>query len=145
LYEIGKIITNALQQDADLAFLGLTIWREARGQSQECQRGVAYSILNRCRKRDQDIMAVVFAPLQYSSLTYKRDPQLTTWPKSSDPSWIQCLRVANEAICGVSDNPVGLAVNYHDISISAPKWAVPRWFVIQIGRIRFFVEGADHG
>ncbi len=148
MHEIGEISINALKQEADLVFLALTVWREARGQSEECQAGVAYSILNRVKRPSwwgNDICSVVFKRLQYSSLTYPRDPQLTTWPsKSDDPAWIQCLQVANEAICGVSDNPVPGADSYHDISIPAPKWANPKMFVKQIGRIRFFNVDRDH-
>lgn len=145
---ISEILHSALQNEADLTFLALVIWREARGQSEECKRGVAYSILNRVQRPSwwgKDISSVVFARLQYSSMTYAKDPQLTTWPANSkDPSWIECLNVANEAISSISDNPVPGADSYHDISIAAPKWADPKMFVKQLGRIRFFDTDHDH-
>ncbi|MEN6440924.1 MAG: cell wall hydrolase [Syntrophobacter sp.] len=144
---ISQACVDALKAETELVFLALTVWREARGQSEECRRGVAYSILNRVKRPSwwgKDICSVVFKRLQYSSLTYSKDPQLTTWPNSSeDPSWIQCLQVAMEAIAGISENPVPGADSYHDISISAPKWAEPKMFVRQIGRIRFFDVDMD--
>lgn len=144
---ISQACVDALKAETELVFLGLTVWREARGQSEECQRGVAYSILNRVKRPSwwgSDVCSVVFKRLQYSSLTYPRDPQLTTWPnRSDDPSWIQCLQVAMESISGISENPVPGADSYHDISIPAPKWAEPGMFVKQIGRIRFFNVDRD--
>jgi N-acetylmuramoyl-L-alanine amidase len=137
-----RILSEALQREADLVFLALTVWRESRGESRECQLAVAYSILNRVARPTwwgNDICSVVFSRLQYSSMTCPRDPQLTTWPAhSQEGAWKQCLDVANSAISLQDNNPVPGADSYHDVSIQAPKWARPDRFVRQIGRIRFF-------
>lgn len=139
-------LQKTLSEMAALVFLALVIWREARGQSSECQTAVAYSILNRVARPSWwggSVQSVIFKRLQYSSMTYKNDPQLTTWPAEKDPSWIQCLQIASEVLGGVVENPVPGADSYHDISIAPPKWAHPRVFVRQIGRIRFYNVDQD--
>jgi len=130
-----------LQKYADIIFLALAVWREARGEDIVCQIGVAHSILNRVKRPawwGTDIQSVVFKKWQYSSLTDPNDPQLTTWPRADDWSWKQCLKVANDTISGVTVNPVPGADSYHDISIPPPKWATNENFVGQIGRILFY-------
>jgi len=133
------------QEAADITFLSLTIWREARGESIQGQAGVAHAILNRVKKPSwwgKDIMSVIFKKWQFSSLTDPRDPQLTTWPAAADKSWQQCLQVACDAISGILANPVPGADSYFDVSIDAPYWADAETFVGQVGRIKFY--NLDH-
>lgn len=138
---------DELQKAADLIFLALTVWREARGQKRDCQLAVAYSILNRVEHPKwwgKDICSVVFARLQYSSMTYKGDVQLTTWPvNSQDPSWLSCLSASQAAINKTEPNPVPGADSYYDLSIPPPNWAEPKMFVARLGRIRFFNVDRD--
>ena len=146
--ETNAILNKSLRFSSDLVFLALTVWREARGEIEECQLAVACSILNRVARPywwGNDISSVVFKRLQYSSLTYRNDPQLTTWPdKSDNPVWVQCLQVASKALCGAAENPASGADSYYDDSISAPKWATPDTFVRKIGRIAFYNTDHDH-
>lgn len=126
---------------ADIAFMALTIWREARGESVDGKTAVAYCILNRVSRPGwwgNDILSVVFKKWQFSSLTDPRDPQLTKWPLSNDPSWEESLAVAEGVISGGFKNPVQGADSYYDISIDPPKWANDGIFVKQIGRLRFY-------
>lgn len=126
---------------ADVVFLALTIWREARGESKDVQEGIACVILNRVKRPSwwgTDVMSVCFKKWQFSSLTDPNDKQLTTWPKSEDCSWLQCLGVAWYALRGKITNPVPGADSYYDISITAPKWATVDVFVKQIGRVKFY-------
>jgi spore germination cell wall hydrolase CwlJ-like protein len=135
------------QQAADLAFLALTVWREARGEQWPGKVGVAHSILNRVKRPGwwgSDISSVVFKRLQYSSLTYPKDLQLTTWPKSDDPSWRECLEVAAGVIDGTISNPFPGADSYHDISIPAPAWATIENFCGYVGRLRFHDVDQDY-
>ena len=132
---------NKQYSSEDRFWLALAIWREARGESQECQIGVAFSILNRVEHPKwwgNTVLNVIVKKWQYSSFTDPKDPQLTTWPTSSDASWIQCKKVASDVTAGLVGNPVIGADSYHDISIKPPKWATPEMFVKQIGKIRFF-------
>jgi len=131
---------------ADVTFLALCIWREARGAPLEAQAGVACSILNRVDRPSwwgRSITEVLFKRWQYSSITAPGDPQLTTWPGTRDPWWAQCLTVARDAIEGRLPNPVPGADSYYDLSIPPPKWATAETFVKQIGRLRFYNVDRD--
>ena len=124
----------------DITFLALSIWREARGESEECREGVAQVVLNRVAGGGwwgNTIMSVLFKRRQFSSLTEPDDPQLCTYPSEDDHSWKDCLTIAARAIEGQMDNPVGDADSYFDISIRPPYWADEETFVKQIGRINF--------
>lgn len=127
----------------DVVFLALLVWREARGESEECQTGVACSVMNRVTSaawRD-NVMDVAFQHLQYTSLTHKKDPQVTNWPKSNDGSWKKCLEIAELAAEGRANNPIDGADSYHDTSVRDPHWATKQAFVKQIGRVKFYKVG----
>lgn len=129
----------------DLVFLALAVWREARGESFVAQTAVAHSIMNRVHRPSwwgRSVTEVVTKRLQYSSLTDPHDPQLTTWPKGTEQSWADALRIAAGVMDGTIKNPVPGADSYHDTSIPAPVWAGPSCFVAQIGKLRFF--NVDH-
>lgn len=132
-----------VQDSADLAFLALTLWREARGESREGKIAVAHSIINRTLSPSwgDTIMSVLFQRLQYSSLTYASDPQLSVWPKESDASWAECLQIADAVLTGSIKSNIEKADSYHDISIQPPNWASPQSFVKQIGRLKFYRVG----
>ena len=136
------------QKCADLAFLALTVWREARGESSVAKLAVAYSILDRVTHPTwwgRDVQSVVFKRWQYSSLTAPNDPQLVTWPlDSSDLAWIDCLLQATAALANTSPNPAPMADSYFDESIAPPAWAQPKMFVRQIGRLKFYNLNRDH-
>jgi N-acetylmuramoyl-L-alanine amidase len=129
-----------LQNQADVAFLALAVWREARGESREGKAAVAYSITNRIAARHwgNTVMSVIFERLQYSSMTHYADPQLATWPADDDPSWKEALEIAASVIEQTTPNPINGADSYHDTSIKPPRWATPDNFVQQIGRLRFY-------
>ena len=129
------------QEAADIAFLALTLWREARGESEECLAGIAGCIMNRVSHPawwGKDVMSVCFKKWQFSSLTDPNDKQLTKWPAIDDSSWQRCLKMAKCAIQGIIQNPAPGANHYYDISIGPPKWADQSKFVCQIGRVRFY-------
>lgn len=132
-----------LQDQADLTFLALTLWREARGESRDGKIAVAHSIVNRTLSPSwgDTIMSVLFQRLQYSSLTHTMDPQLSIWPKESDPSWGECLQIAHGVLDGSIKSNIEKADSYHDTSIQPPKWATPESFITQIGRLKFYRTG----
>lgn len=135
-----------LQDYAEITFMALTVWREARGESMVGKAGVAHSIMNRVRHPKwwgKTVMEVLFKKWQYSSLTDPNDKQLTTWPQN-DPIWRECLTVAHDVYYGLMDNPVPEADSYHDISIPSPKWATPDMFVRQVGRLKFYNVDGDY-
>jgi len=132
------------QQMNDRVFTALVVWREARGESRDNQIAVAHVIKTRASKPGwwgKDIMGVLFQPWQFSSVTDPKDRQLTTWPKSSDPSWRTACDVACGVLDGTYENPMPLADSYYDISIPAPAWAEKATFIGQNGRLRFYRVG----
>ncbi len=138
-------MNNDLQHSADMVFLALTLYREARGEIYECKVAVAFSIVNRVFHPawwGHDFMSVMFKKWQYSSLTALKDPQLTVWPQSDDPSWQECLAIADKIVNNELSDPVPGADSYYDVSIPPPPWTKTARFVAQIGRIRFY--DVDH-
>ncbi len=141
-------MTPAQRQSADLIFLSLTIWREARGESAQAQLAVAYSILQRVAHPSwwgSDVMTVVFDKWQYSSLTNPKDPQLVTWPdlpESKDPVWDSCVNAAQAALTCSLPNPAPGADSYFDDSIKPSYWTrPPAVFVAKIGKLNFWKVG----
>jgi cell wall hydrolase len=136
-------VSLTLQDQADVAFMALCIWREARSERREGKVAVAWSIMNRLASPSwaNTLMAVLFQRLQYSSLTYYSDPQLATWPKDTDPSWQEALEIADGVMEGKIPNPIDGADSYHDTSIKPPNWATPDNFIQQVGRLRFYRLG----
>lgn len=129
---------------SDVTFLALCVWREARGQTRECQEAVAMCVMNRIEKPGwwgKDVVSVVFRKWQFSSLTDPKDRQLTKWP---DPSvagswkaWELALDIADRAIYGKIDHPAPGADSFWSDDIQSPYWANDENFVRKIGRISF--------
>uniref|UniRef100_A0A6M3KEV7 Putative cell wall hydrolase n=1 Tax=viral metagenome TaxID=1070528 RepID=A0A6M3KEV7_9ZZZZ len=129
------------QRQADMVFLALVVWREARGESDEGKAGVIHCVLNRVDNPKwwgRNVCQVIFKKWQFSSMTDPKDPQLTNWPDPESESWQKCFRLAECAIFGTLENPVPEADSYHDISIPDPAWAPSSKFIGQIGRIKFY-------
>ncbi len=129
-----------------IAFLALTIWREARGESRAAKLAVAHSILNRVARPSwwgQDVLGVVFKRWQYSSLTAPGDPNLVAWPGGRDAAWQECLAIARDVLGGAAGAPAFPgADSYHDTSIAPPAWTAKARYCGQSGRIRFY--DVDH-
>lgn len=128
--------------------LGLTIWREARGESYEAKLAVGCSIRNRVQHPKwwgNDYISVLTKKWQYSSLTDPNDKQLSTWPAASDHVFEECLEIA----CGVIEDwlhsPLRGADSYYDQSIAPPKWATEDKKVGQIGKLTFYNIDGDTG
>lgn len=121
--------------------LGLTVWREARGETELGRVAVAHSVLNRVARPSwwgRDLCEVLGKKWQYSSLAAPGDPQLILWPRIEDHSWLECLTVAAQVLAGAVSNPVPGADSYHDVSIGTPATMATGRYCGQIGRLRFF-------
>lgn len=130
----------------EVSLLALTIWREARGESFEAKVAVAHSIKNRVDRPSwwgNDWISVLTKKWQYSSLTDPHDRQLTTWPKSDDAVFVECLNIADGVMCGYFNSPVRGADSYYDKSIAPPPWATPETFVGTVGRLHFYNVDRD--
>jgi len=132
-----------LQEQADVAFSALCLWREARSEPREGKIAVMWSIMNRLTSPSwgNTLMAVLFQRLQYSSLTYYLDPQLALWPTDNDASWQEALEIADGVIEAKIENPISGADSYFSDSIVRPKWASDQTFVKKIGRHEFHKVG----
>lgn len=129
------------QTHADITFLALILWREARGESVDAREAVGQVVMNRVRKPGwwgKDVMSVVFKRWQFSSVTDPKDQQLTKWPESSDKQWGECLDIASRCVNNQIGNIVQGGDSYYDTSIPAPYWAKQEQFVCQIGKLRFY-------
>lgn len=128
---IINIDLNAPQQQGDfydLFLMALCVWREARGESMEGKRAVAWVIRNRADKPSwwggPSIASVVLHPYQFSSFNHN-DPNASKFPQPADPSWVASLIAAQEAAFKSAIDPTGGAVDYFDKSMDAdpPPWA----------------------
>jgi spore germination cell wall hydrolase CwlJ-like protein len=124
-----------------LFMLALMTWREARSEGFTAMLAVAYIPNTRAEKGGWfggSLLACIEKPYQFSSMTTPRDPQLTTWPTLTDPSWDDALLAAKSAIAKSQVNPAPEADSYYSTDIAPPSWATPENFVVQIGKLRFF-------
>jgi spore germination cell wall hydrolase CwlJ-like protein len=139
-------MTEEQKRICNIFMLALVVWRESRGEGPDGRIGVAFSIMNRVARPSwwgDSIQNVCGKKYQYSSFTDPHDPQLTNWPKDTDPSWLGCMNVAEAVLDGKVENPVPGADSYFDLSIKAPAWATPEIFVKQIGRLKFYNVDRD--
>jgi spore germination cell wall hydrolase CwlJ-like protein len=141
------MIPKPYTQLTDLELLSLCVWREARGEQSQGQRGVAHVCRNRTLTpawynghRAGNYHAVILQPYQFSSFS-PGDPNEKKWPADDDPAWIRCQESALWVPCGVDpDNTFG-ATAYYDTSITFPAaWGDEANWVntLNSGRLRFW-------
>jgi hypothetical protein len=121
--------------------LGITIWREARGEGEAGMRAVYQVIVNRAManrngwpylEREQ----VCLQPYQFSCWN-TADPQRALYPKcDGDPQYLLIQTIIGDNNNG--QDPTGGATAYYDRSIPAPSWATAESLRCQIGRLRFY-------
>jgi N-acetylmuramoyl-L-alanine amidase len=134
---------------ASVYYLGLVVYREARGEIMAARVAVAYTVMNRAARPKwwgSTIQSVIFKKWQYSSMTDPNDPQvkLHTLPTTDDPAFLECLTTACEVLGGVTGNPVPGADSYYDDSIAAPNWTAGARFVAKIGKLNFYDVDHDY-
>lgn len=128
----------------DVVLLALCCWREARNQRKVAQVGQAWTVRNRADKPSwwgDSISSVILKPEQYSSFN-AGDPNSTKLPHSTDPSWLQCLEVAQDVYQGIEADPTNGATHYFDASLDShpPSWATAPTMehVIDLDQFRFY-------
>lgn len=128
--------------DFDQSSAALCAWREARGEIplRDALRGVLHVIANRARLRHKSWAQIVYAPLQFSSMTYSRDPQLTLVPVAPDPQFDLCCELAALIYSGADPDVSNGATHYFADSIPPPAWASGMRQVARIGHHSFFVR-----
>jgi spore germination cell wall hydrolase CwlJ-like protein len=116
----------------------LCAWREARGNGREGMRAVLHTIANRAAMRHQSWAEVVYAHLQFSSMTYSGDPQLSTIPVAPDPTFVECYDLATLVYSGTDPDLTGGAWIYFASTMPRPRWAVGIIQTLAVGDQLFF-------
>lgn len=133
-------IVPAHPTSADLAFLALTAWREALGESSEGRRAVMHVILNRVKAKawPNDAFQVCTQPFQFSCYN-ANDPIVGKFPRSRNEReytiWLECLELA----ANPGPDPTQGATHYYNpytVGIK-PAWATTPTFTVAIGHHRF--------
>ncbi len=124
-------------QSQDSYNMAVALWREARGQNSDAQRGVYWVIINRTNNPSypHTISEVIMQHLQFSSFN-PGDPNIHVYPQ---PTFTP-LNVF-EVIDNPGDDPTGGATNYHSYpegSLHWPSWATADKFTVKIGAFSFY-------
>lgn len=128
-------------------FMALCVLREAATESRKGKLAVACCIMNRVRHPKwwgNDIYSVVTARWQFSSITDPNDKQLTKFPRWDDPSFQECLHIADEVIHDLVEHPFPGADSYFADYIPTPNWATPDKFLGKEGHHLFYNIDEDH-
>ena len=141
---------ESLNAALEISLLTIMIWREARGESFDAKLQVAWTVRNRVEHPKwwgKTFSEVITKRLQYSSMTYAKDPQLTLYPIVNGQSVSECLNAAYMAYQRISSKMPMYpnADSYFDDSIPPPNWATQDKFCGKIGRLNFYNVDGDTG
>lgn len=122
----------------DRISLALCAWKENRHGGQSGMQSVMNVVLNRAKKQQRSVYAIVYAPLQFSSMTYKNDPQLLIQPvEELDDTWILAQTLAREADNNNLEDLTDGALFYYALTIPEPTWAKQMTETVIIANQRF--------
>lgn len=119
-----------------------TVWGEARGESFEGKKAVAFVVVNRAIKPQwlNSIHGVCVQPWQFSCWN-KSDPNraiLTGIDVESNAPAIRSCRNAVDAVLGGEPDFTNGADHYHADYIAQPDWARGQKVVATVGRHKFY-------
>jgi spore germination cell wall hydrolase CwlJ-like protein len=103
--------------------LAICLWREARSESLDGIRAVAWVIRNRHLAWKKDWDDVIATRNQFSSMGTRGDPQLTLWPDDDAAQFQTILQTALEVYLGEGEDPTHGALYYWN-----PRTATSKWF-----------------
>lgn len=139
------------EQAYQFSMLVICLWREARGESEEAMRAVAWVIKNRVNRGGwfgKTYCQVITKPGQFSSFGWPNhegvmqyDANATKIPDpQTDQSAVSCLYAAKTVFEGSCVDPTDGACYYFDDSMAAkpPSWAKGFIPTVKIGRLNFF-------
>jgi spore germination cell wall hydrolase CwlJ-like protein len=129
-------------QVPDLYLTALCCWREARGESQEGQRGVLHVIRNRALCPGwwgNGYADVVLHPSQFSSFNVG-DPNAALFPQAGDTQWAGILNLADRVMTGQDEDPTGGATHYFNPGVALPGWAASMTKTASIGHHDFYKQ-----
>jgi hypothetical protein len=124
--------------DFNKAIAILCAWREARGDGPDAMRAILHVIANRAIDRGKSWDVIVFQRLQFTSMTYGSDPELTLVPVTGDAQFTYLCGIVDEVYAGTDeDNTLG-ATNYFANYIPVPSWAKSMIPTVTIGKQTFY-------
>jgi hypothetical protein len=116
----------------------LCAWREARSEGEDGMRAVLHVIDNRAKDRGKTWAQIVYQRLQFTSMTYGPDPEMTLVPIEPDNEFDYLCSIVDEIYDGQDeDNTLG-ATNYFADYIPVPSWARSMIQTVQIGKHIFY-------
>lgn len=131
-----------------LALFGTMLWREARGEPDEGIIAVGFTVIERAFVRPNwwsepyhDVISVITHAMQYTSMGYRKDPQLFSYPSPDDQWFPKCMMIAEDILAESIQNPVPTASHYFNPrSVAAPSWtfAPTSKFINSIGNHDFW-------
>src|ERR1700722_3747035 len=116
----------------------LCAWREARGEGHDGIRAVIHVKANRAKYRNRSWAEIVYQPMQFSSMTYGHDPQLSNIPVRPDPQFEDCYNTADLIFTGGDFDLTQGADFYFADSIAMPEWAKEMTATAKIGHQNFY-------
>jgi len=134
-----------LTNQFEIALIALTIWGEARGESDEGKLGVAYVICNRMRRRAVGVSRVVLQPWQFSFWNTE-DPsreRISEIDSGSD-LWLECVDAAASAFMQLKPDPTNGAEFYMNVPVVRKQrgGTLPKWWDIDATKDGEVVIGA---
>ena len=118
----------------------LCAWREARGEpnARDSMRAVIHVIKNRADAGNKPWQEIVYAPLQFSSMTYAHDPQLWKVPVTPDPQFAIAYELADAIYHNQDFDLTEGATHYFNPGLVMPPWAAGMKKVATIGHHDFY-------
>lgn len=120
----------------------LCCWREARGEGTDGMRAVCWVIKNRSKGKGKPWPVIIYAPLQFSSMSAPHDPQLSTVPLAFDPEFEQAYVIADRIFGGGDSDLTNGATHYFAEYIPMPTWALGMKETAKIGKHTFYQEAS---
>jgi N-acetylmuramoyl-L-alanine amidase len=117
----------------------LCAWREARGEGRDGMRAVLHVIANRAKAENKTWAEVVYKPLQFSSMTYPHDPELSVIPHPPDPQFVDAYELADSIFAGGDFDLTNGATYYFNPNVVRPAWAASMKKVASVGHHDFYV------
>lgn len=127
-------------RDFDINCAALCAWREARGEGADGIRAVLHVINNRSKQRNKSWAFIVYERLQFSSMTYKNDPQLCLVPDAADQRFKMCQALAQSVYDGQDDDLTAGSDHYFAPATVLPSWASTMTFKKRIGHHDFYQQ-----
>lgn len=116
--------------------LALATWREARGESLLGKLLVCQVIENRVvdARWPETYIGVITQPLQFSAFN-ANDPNVSTFPRDSDPMWADAVAAADLVIAAPS---VLTTANHYHTTVISPTWSQGKRPVLTEGNHAFY-------